>query len=63
MIIAIAGKNCTAQGKGTYFIYGKGRALSSYARYIGGSATGSADFQVLSNREVKEWTEKKLSAD
>ena len=63
VIIIIAGKNCTAQGRGTYFIYGKGGALSSYARYIGGSATGGADFQVLSDREAKEWAEKKLSAE
>ena len=49
--------------KGTYFIYGEGGALSCYARYIGGSATGGADFQVLSDRKAKEWTEKKLSAD
>ena len=49
--------------KGTYFIYGEGGALSCYARYIGGSATGDADFQVLSDREAKEWAEKKLSAE
>ena len=30
--------------KGTYFIYGEGGALSCYARYIGGSATGGAGF-------------------
>ena len=44
--------------KGTYFLYGEGGALSCYARYIGGSATGGADFQVLSDREAKEWAEK-----
>lgn len=49
--------------KGTYFLYGEGGALSCYARYIGGSATGGADFQVLSDREAKEWAEKKLSAE
>ncbi len=44
-------------------IYGEGGALTSYARYIGGSAAGGADFQVLSDRESREWAEKKLSAD
>lgn len=37
--------------------------MSCYARYIGGSATGGADFQVLSDREAKEWAKKKLSAE
>lgn len=49
--------------KGTYFLYGEGGALTSYARYHGGSATGGADFQVMSDKEAKVWAEKRLSAD
>ncbi len=53
----------TAELLETYFLYGKGGVLSSYARYCGGSATAGKDFQVMSDEEAREWAEKKLSAD
>lgn len=49
--------------KGTYFIYGEGGALSCYARYYNGTATGGEAFQILSEEGAREWAEKKLSAE
>lgn len=49
--------------KGTYFLYGEGGALSRYARYYGGSATGGEGFEILSEEKAREWAEKRLSTD
>lgn len=49
--------------KGTYFIYGEGGALTSYAKYHGNSATAGEAFRVMSAEGARKWAERKLSAD
>ena len=49
--------------EGTYFLYGEGGALSCYARHLGNAARAGENFQILSEKEAREWAEKKLSAE
>lgn len=52
-----------ATSKGTYFVHGKGGALSHYGIYVGNGLTGSERLKVLSESEAKEWAEQYLSPD
>lgn len=49
--------------KGTYFLYGKGGAMTSYFREIQGMAVGGDAIQIITEDKAKEWAEHKLSAN
>lgn len=48
---------------GEYFLYGEGGALTQYSRDTWDGRTGSSQIIPMTENEVKEWSENKLSCD
>jgi len=69
----ISPHNCTDFGyfeeelyktkKGTWFLFGKGGALSPYAISVSGGTGEGQSIRVLTEEEAQEWAEEKLTVE